>query len=80
VLAETARKTRIARPGEATADSVLDKAEVIAKISAAVWREHHIRLAEVILLRPTGLPRTTSGKIQRQLCRELFRANRLKKW
>ena len=80
VLAETARKTRIARPGEATADSVLDKAEVIAKIRAAVWREHHIRLAEVILLRPTGLPRTTSGKIQRQLCRELFRANRLKKW
>ena len=61
-------------------DGLLDGSEVVKKIRAAVSRQHEIRLAEVILLRPTGLPRTTSGKVQRRLCRELFLANRLKKW
>jgi acyl-CoA synthetase (AMP-forming)/AMP-acid ligase II len=80
LVAETARKIRVAAPGESAADGFLDRAEVIKKVRSAVSREHQIRLAEVILLRPTGLPQTTSGKIQRRLCRELFLANQLKKW
>lgn len=80
VVAETAKKIRVAAPGTPTADGFLDRAEVIRKVRSAVSREHQIRLTEVILLRPAGLPRTTSGKIQRRLCRELFLADRLKKW
>jgi acyl-CoA synthetase (AMP-forming)/AMP-acid ligase II len=80
LVAETARKIRVAAPGDSAANGFLDRAEVIRKVRSAVSREHQIRVAEVILLRPAGLPRTTSGKIQRRLCRELFLANRLKKW
>jgi acyl-CoA synthetase (AMP-forming)/AMP-acid ligase II len=80
VVAETAKKIRVAAPGGPAADGFLDRAEVINKVRWAVSREHQIRLADVILLRPTGLPRTTSGKVQRRLCRELFLANQLKKW
>jgi acyl-CoA synthetase (AMP-forming)/AMP-acid ligase II len=80
VAAETARKIRVAAPGGSAADGFLDRAEVIRKIRSAVSREHQIRVAEVILLRPAGLPRTTSGKIQRRLCREQFLADRLKQW
>lgn len=80
VVAETARKIRVASSGEPAEDGLLDRAEVIREVRSAVSKEHHIRVAEVILLRPAGLPRTTSGKIQRRLCRELFLANRLKKW
>jgi acyl-CoA synthetase (AMP-forming)/AMP-acid ligase II len=80
VVAETGRKIRVAAPGGPVADGFLDGAEVIRKVRSAVSREHQVRLAEVILLRPAGLPRTTSGKVQRRLCRELFLANRLKKW
>lgn len=80
VVAETARKIRIAAPGGPAADGFLDPTEVIGKVRSAVSHQHQIRLADVILLRPAGLPRTTSGKLQRRLCRELFLADRLKKW
>jgi acyl-CoA synthetase (AMP-forming)/AMP-acid ligase II len=80
VVAETARKVRVAAPGEPVAAGFLDRAEVIRNVRAAVSREHQIRLAEVILLRPAGLPRTTSGKLQRRLCRQLFLSDQLKKW
>lgn len=80
VVAETVRKLRVAAAGKPAAAGLVDSSEVVRKVRSAVSREHQIRLAEVILLRPAGLPRTTSGKIQRRLCQELFLADRLKKW
>jgi acyl-CoA synthetase (AMP-forming)/AMP-acid ligase II len=80
IVAETERKIRIAAPGLPTAGGLLDRAEVIRKVRSAVSREHQVRLAQVVLVRPAGLPRTTSGKVQRRLCRELFLTDQLKKW
>jgi len=83
VVAETARRVRITpphigrvevRPGQ------VDGAEVVKAVRAAVSADHKIQVAEVILLHPAGLPRTTSGKVRRGRCRELFLAGELKTW
>jgi hypothetical protein len=39
-----------------------------------------IHVGRVILLRPGGLPRTTSGKVQRKRCRDLFLTDGLTTW
>ncbi|MEO0376468.1 MAG: hypothetical protein AAF329_17960, partial [Cyanobacteria bacterium P01_A01_bin.17] len=36
----------------------------------AVWSAHELLISAFYLLKPGGLPRTSSGKIQRYLCRE----------
>ncbi len=36
----------------------------------AVWSSHELTISRFYLLKPGGLPRTSSGKIQRYLCRE----------
>jgi acyl-CoA synthetase (AMP-forming)/AMP-acid ligase II len=76
VVAETARGVRVS-PGEGAGVAV---AEIKAAIRRAVTDEHQLRAATVVLLRPGGLPVTTSGKVQRGRCRELLRTNGLKSW
>lgn len=44
--------------------------QVVDAIRRHVGREHHLALARVVLLRPGGLPKTSSGKVQRAKCRE----------
>jgi acyl-CoA synthetase (AMP-forming)/AMP-acid ligase II len=60
-----------------TARRSLDIAEVIARVRPAVVRDHEIDLEALVLLTPAGMPRTSSGKIQRQLCRRLHLEGRL---
>ena len=50
----------------------LDAEAVIGAIRQSVSREHEIHAYAVVLLKTAGLPKTTSGKIQRRLCREHF--------
>ena len=52
-------------------------AAIVAAIRDALARAHEVRVHEVILARPGAVPRTTSGKVQRAACRELYRAGRL---
>ncbi len=40
--------------------------------------EHEINPAEIVLIAPGTLPKTTSGKIQRALTERLWREGRLK--
>lgn len=47
-------------------------AQLIGHIREAVVREHDIVPHEIALLRPGTLPKTTSGKIQRGLARQLW--------
>lgn len=54
-----------------------DMAPVIRAIRAAVVEEHEVDPHAIVLLRPGALPRTSSGKVQRSHCRELFEAGRL---
>jgi acyl-CoA synthetase (AMP-forming)/AMP-acid ligase II len=51
--------------------------EIIGLIREAIVREHEIVPQQIALLRPGALPKTTSGKIQRGLSRELWLAGSL---
>jgi acyl-CoA synthetase (AMP-forming)/AMP-acid ligase II len=51
--------------------------EIIASIREAITREHEIAAREIILIRTGSLPKTTSGKIQRRLTRQMFLAGTL---
>ncbi len=46
--------------------------EVLSAIRAAVFNEHDLRLHEVVLLKPGGALKTTSGKIQRRAMKAAF--------
>ncbi len=46
-------------------------------VRKAVAEQHDLRVDTVILLKPSGLPRTASGKIQRHACRAGFLAGTL---
>ncbi len=51
--------------------------EIIASIREAITREHEITTRAIVLIRPGSLPKTTSGKIQRRLTRQMFLAGTL---
>ncbi len=50
----------------------LEKAAVFGAVRAAVAASFDVSARAVILLRPGGLPLTSSGKIRRNACREAF--------
>lgn len=53
------------------------RAEIAQAVADAVLREHALALAQVALVRRGGVPKTTSGKLQRARCRELLLAGKL---
>jgi len=52
--------------------------EAIRAVRFAVAKHHGIRAAAVVFIRPNSLPKTSSGKVQRLLCRHAFLANGLR--
>ncbi|HBL28598.1 MAG TPA: non-ribosomal peptide synthetase, partial [Acidobacteria bacterium] len=50
----------------------VDLGEVAAAIRQAIAEEHEVPVARLVLVKPGGVPKTTSGKIQRRECRQLF--------
>ncbi|WP_242038749.1 AMP-binding protein [Anabaena lutea] len=55
----------------------LDANEVIQAIRKAVSQEHELEIYAVLLLKTGSIPKTSSGKIQRQACRTQFFNNQL---
>ena len=55
----------------------IEPSEIIDRIREAIVGEHEIVPHQIMLLRPGALPKTTSGKIQRALSRELWLAGSL---
>ncbi len=49
--------------------------EIIGCIREAVVNEHEIALDSIVLIRPGSIPKTTSGKIQRNLARRMWLQN-----
>jgi acyl-CoA synthetase (AMP-forming)/AMP-acid ligase II len=49
-----------------------DGPEVVQAIRSAVARGHALEAEAVVLLKPATLPRTTSGKVRRSICRTAF--------
>ncbi|HYG63041.1 MAG TPA: AMP-binding protein, partial [Thermoanaerobaculia bacterium] len=43
--------------------------ELAAAVRRTVAEEHEVQVYEVVLLKPGGLPKTSSGKVQRHACR-----------
>ncbi|MEM9556010.1 MAG: fatty acyl-AMP ligase [Acidobacteriota bacterium] len=48
-----------------------------AQIRQAITAEHGLRVDEVLLVRPTTIPRTANGKVRRSACRQAYRAGTL---
>jgi len=55
-----------------------DLDEIIRAVRREVAREHEIEPHAVVLIRQADLPRTTSGKVQRQFCRQRYMDGDLK--
>ncbi len=55
----------------------VDLDEVLRAIRAAIVDEHEIDPHAIVLIRPASLPVTSSGKVQRQRCREHYLADEL---
>lgn len=62
---------------ERSAANAMDLNLMVSAVVAAVNRQFGLTLHDVVLL-TGGLPRTTSGKIQRNLCKELYLAGELR--
>jgi amino acid adenylation domain-containing protein/thioester reductase-like protein len=46
--------------------------EVLPAVRGAIAREHQLQLHALVLIRPFSMPRTSSGKIKRHACKEMF--------
>src|SRR5205085_677095 len=55
----------------------LDAAGVAARVREAVAAEHEAAVQDVVLIGPATLPKTSSGKVQRQACRRSYLAGSL---
>jgi len=64
---------------ERTYRNRIEPAEIAARIREAIVLEHDIVPYEIALLRPGALPKTTSGKIQRALARQLWLTDALER-
>ncbi|HYG64186.1 MAG TPA: condensation domain-containing protein, partial [Thermoanaerobaculia bacterium] len=49
-----------------------DVSEVAEAIRQAVAAEHEVQVWEVVLVRPGGVPKTSSGKVRRSACRAAY--------
>jgi acyl-CoA synthetase (AMP-forming)/AMP-acid ligase II len=43
------------------------------EVATAVWKWHNLRVGDLVLVSPGSIPITTSGKIRRSSCAELYR-------
>ena len=57
--------------GDEEQDSQLNS--VSRAVKTAIWKEHSLRVGDLVLVSPGSIPITTSGKIRRSSCAELYR-------
>src|SRR6185503_6557673 len=55
-----------------------DHQQIIQAIRRAIVEQHELDPYAIVLIRQTSLPVTSSGKVQRTLCREQYLADELK--
>lgn len=51
---------------------------ILPAVRGALTREHQLQLFALVLIRPLSMPRTSSGKIKRHVCKEMFLEGTLK--
>jgi len=55
----------------------LDPREIASAVRESVFAEHQLSIHDVALVRPGGIPRTSSGKLERANCRNLYLSDNL---
>jgi acyl-CoA synthetase (AMP-forming)/AMP-acid ligase II len=60
----------------AEVDGEPDTSEVSNAIKTAIWRDFEVELADVLLVGPQQVPKTSSGKKQRSASRTIWREAR----
>ena len=60
--------------------STEDAGEMITAIQRAIAEEHELQVHRVVLLKAGTIAKTSSGKIQRHLCRKQYLASSLDEW
>lgn len=83
VLVETALGVRItdaATQATPPPRGAVDRAEVERAVRKAVSDGHQVSIADLVLLKPGAIPRTTSGKVQRKASRRAFLEGGLNAW
>ncbi len=57
-----------------SADENAQRLETVKReVSMAIWRSHNLRVGDLVLVSPGSIPITTSGKIRRSSCGDLYR-------
>lgn len=74
---EDAGEERLVVAQEIVRHPSADHAAIVRAIQTAVAEEHGVEVHAVALLQSSTLPKTSSGKVQRYLCREAFLAGEL---
>jgi acyl-CoA synthetase (AMP-forming)/AMP-acid ligase II len=78
ILAEVNRRARaVKHPANAGEVSSIEFDEIIGKIVEAVSEAHEVKAHAVCLLAAGQIPKTSSGKVQRHACLELFTSGQL---
>jgi long chain fatty acid CoA FadD26 len=48
-------------------------------VATAVWKSHNLRVGDLVLVSPGSIPITTSGKIRRSSCAQLYRQGKFQR-
>ena len=73
----TSNRSRAKSNGNSTNRNKIDAKELIQSIRRQVSKNHDLQVYSTLLLKPGSIPKTSSGKIQRHICRAGFLAGTL---
>ncbi len=62
---------------EAERNAQAEAGAIASAIRQAIAEEHEVQAYEIVVLPPGAIPRTSSGKVQRHACRQLYLAGEL---
>ncbi|HVU66437.1 MAG TPA: fatty acyl-AMP ligase [Ktedonobacteraceae bacterium] len=59
---------------------LLDPEELRKRVRLEIWEAHDVQALHILFVTAGSVPKTSSGKIQRRLCRQLYLAGELPRW
>ncbi|WP_437755425.1 amino acid adenylation domain-containing protein [Sorangium sp. So ce1389] len=74
---EAAAEERLVVVAEIDVSKASDVAALVSAVRSAVAEQHELQVHAAVLLAPGGIPKTSSGKIQRRACRAGFLSGEL---
>ncbi len=59
---------------------LLDPEELRKRVRLEIWESHDVQASHILFVMVGSVPKTSSGKIQRRLCRQLYLAGEMPLW